>query len=79
MCIFGSPKTPDISPPPAAAPAPTITPSEVSSQSSEEARRKRLQQLRSGLASTVKTSARGIVGSGPELQQSGAGKTKLGA
>lgn len=80
MCFFGSPKTPSVSPAPTPAPAPTITPSEVSPQASDEARRKRLERTRFGLASTIKSGPRGIVGSGAELNPMyNQGKAKLGA
>ena len=67
MC-FGSPKMPD--PPkatPAPSPSPVITPSEVSPQEKAEGRRKKLARLKYGLASTIKTSPRGIFGTGAEL------------
>ena len=77
-CIFGGsgPKMP--SPPPPPAPAPVPVPAEASSASTEEARRKRLERLRSGLAGTIKTSARGIVGAGAELKPTATGKSVLG-
>lgn len=65
---------------PIPAPTPTITPSEVAPQQKDEARRKRLEQMRFGLASTIKTSARGLTGAGPELSSASlTGKTKLGS
>jgi hypothetical protein len=82
MCLpglFSKPKTPEMpAVAPAPAPTPTPTPSEVSPQMSDEARRKRLERLRSGFASTIKTGARGITGAGAELSPTGSGKTKLG-
>lgn len=63
----------------AAAPAPTILPSEVSAQNAEDNRRKQVERLRSGIASTIKTSPRGILGTSPELQPGSTGKQKLGA
>lgn len=82
MC-FSSPKVPDAQPIPiaAAAPSPTVSPSEVSPQVAGEVRRKRIEQLRYGFASTIKTGGQGIVGTGPELSPTGTttqGKTKLG-
>lgn len=68
MCFGGKPKTPE--PPkaiPAPAPAPVITPSEVSPQEKAEGRRKKLERLKYGLSSTIKTSPRGIFGTGAEL------------
>lgn len=85
MCIFGSKQQqpPAAQPIPQMAPAPTITPSEVSAQAAGESRRKRIEQLRYGFASTVKTGGKGITGSGPELASNGMSvgqaKTKLGA
>lgn len=77
-------KSPDMpntapAPSPESNPPPTIVPSEISAQSADESRRKRLQSLRYGLASTIKTSPRGITGSGPELRAATLyGKDKLG-
>lgn len=68
MCFGGKPKAPEppkAAPPPA--PIPVITPSEVSPQEQAEGRRKKLSRLRYGLASTIKTSPRGIFGTGAEL------------
>jgi hypothetical protein len=79
MCFAKAPKVEAPAPVPAPAPAPVITPSEVSPQSANEARRKRLDALRYGLASTIKTGPRGLVGAGAELSSSGQGKQKLGA
>ncbi len=84
MCFFSRkqpsiPTSPAPVAPPAPAPTPVITPSEISPQIQGEARRKRREQLRFGLASTIKTSARGLTGRGPELSApSLTGKTKLG-
>lgn len=78
MCFFSSPKVPDAVAPPALPPSPTILPSEVSAQSAEDTRTKKLQQLQYGLASTIKTSPRGIVGQGAELQPNSTGKQTLG-
>lgn len=82
MCFFSKPKAPSVPIPAAApipAPSPVITPSEVSPQQAGEARRKLLQQKRFGLASTIKTGARGLTGAGPELSApSLTGVQKLG-
>lgn len=67
MC-FGSPKTPQVQAAPTPAPAPTVMPTEVSPQASGEARRKRLEQLRAGFATTLKTGPQGITGAGPDLK-----------
>ena len=78
MC-FSSPKKQEVKAAPPPAPAPVITPSEISPQTQDENRRKRLERLRSGLAATIKTSPRGITGAGADLSASGGGgKTKLG-
>lgn len=78
MC-FSSPKPPDQQPIPVAAPTPTITPSEISPQAAGEARRKQLEQLQYGLASTIKTSPLGITGTGSDLASTGQGKKSLGS
>jgi len=85
MC-FGSkpqpaPQPPIIQAPPqiTPAPAPIIQPSEVSAQDQAEGRRKKLARQRAGLQSTIKTSAKGIVGSGAELSAPTTGKTTLGS
>ncbi len=82
MC-FGSrqsaPASPQIVQAPAPSPTPVITPSEVSAQQAGESRRKKLDQLRYGLASTIKTGSSGIMGAGAELKAPSTGKTKLGA
>lgn len=85
MC-FGSPKQqqqgiPQVQAPPQPppAPAPTILPSSVSAQSAGENRRKQLEKLQYGLASTIKTSGKGILSTGSELQPMGSGKEKLGS
>lgn len=81
MCLgslFSKPKSPAMpAAAPLPAPAPVPTPSEVSPQVAGDARRKKLEQLRRGLSSTIKT--RGIVGSGAELQPSSlVGSSTLG-
>lgn len=81
MCFGGGKieQPPMVSAPPAPAPAPTILPSSVSAQAAGETRRKQLERLQYGIASTIKTSPKGILGTGPDLQASGTGKDKLGA
>ena len=84
MCFFSKPKAPAApaitqAPPAAPAPKPIVMPSEVSPQTKEETRRKRLDKLRFGLASTIKTSPRGITGTGVNLSAPVTGKTTLGS
>jgi len=81
MCFFSSPKTPSVPTPPAPSPAPSpIKPSSVEAQVSDEERRRKLQRMRFGLASTIKTSAKGLTGSGSDLLSETilGGKEKLG-
>lgn len=79
MCMGGSPKTPSMSPPPMAAPAPIPTAPETSQGNIDAERKKRIEQLRGGLASTLKTGARGITGAGADLTSPTlTGKQKLG-
>lgn len=78
MC-FGSPKTPEVKQAPTPSPTPSVMPAESSPMASGEARRKRLEQLRSGIASTINTGPRGITGQGAELKPpSLTGKSLLG-
>lgn len=65
---------------PTPAPVPTVLPSEVSAQTNDAVRKQRIEQLRYGFASTLKTGGRGITGSGPDLNSTSAtpGKNKLG-
>lgn len=80
MCLGSSKPS---APPPAPAPAPlppptpTITPSEVSAQTAGEARRRQVERLRYGMASTIKTRS-GMFGSGAQLAGQATGKTTLG-
>ena len=83
MCFGGGSKkqqTPAAVPAPLPAPTPqAISPSEVEGIASEEDRRKKLSRMRNGLASTIKTSAKGLTGSGSDLlNQTITGKDKLG-
>lgn len=81
MCtgILGKkPSTPAVAPPPDPAPMPSAA--EDNPQTTAEERRLKLERMRRGLASTIKTSSRGLTGSGADLtQQTLAGKTTLGA
>ncbi len=79
MCFGGSAKTPTVSPSPTPSPTPSVIPAEASPMASGEARRKRLEQLRSGIASTINTGPKGITGQGAELKPpSLTGKSLLG-
>jgi len=51
------------------------TPSDVAPQNTAEQRRSRLNALKFGAMSTIKTSPQGITGKGPELQTPAAGGT----
>lgn len=79
MC-FGSSKTPSVPATPAPAPTPSvIPPSDVEGKASESERRRKLERMRSGIVSTIKTSAKGLTGSGADLMsQTLVGKDKLG-
>lgn len=78
-CFGGSPKTPQVQAAPAPSPTPSVVPAESSPMASGEARRRRLEQLRSGIASTVNTGPKGITGKGAELKPpSLTGKSLLG-
>ena len=78
MCMGGS-KPPSIPATPLPAPTPTIVePTEVVAIS-EDDRRKKLQKMRAGLASTIKTSPKGITGDRIDLVSGSImGKEKLG-
>lgn len=79
MCFGGSPKIPTVTAPPTPAPTPTISPSSVSPASSNQSRQKRLESLRMGMMSTIKTSPKGISGTSADLlAPSITGKTMLG-
>jgi len=56
----GGSKAPDITPAPVASPRPTITPTESTPAGQAQARKKRVNQYRSGFASTLKTGAQGV-------------------
>lgn len=73
MCFGGSPKTPDVPAPPPPAPVPTASePTEVASQTAEQ-RANVSKQLQYGILSTIKTSAAGVTGQGPDLATAQAG------
>ena len=81
MCFGGSKQqTPAAVAAPKPSPIPqAIAPSEVEGNVSEDERRKKLSRMRNGLASTIKTSAKGLTGSGSDLlTQTIMGKNKLG-
>jgi len=77
---FGGSKSPEPVAQTAPAPTPqTIQPSEVEGMATEEERRKKLSRMRNGLASTIKTSSKGLTGTGSDLlTQTITGKDKLG-
>ncbi len=79
-CWGGGGSSPDPTPAPAPAPAPSIIePTEVAAQSQED-RRQKLAKMRRGLASTIKTGAKGLPGAGSDLMsQTLTGKDRLGA
>jgi hypothetical protein len=66
---------------PAAAPIPQPVPTETAPMETADRKRKKVEALRYGMLSTMKTGASGITGGGPELSTPAAtsGKTKLGA
>lgn len=78
MC-GGSTKT--TTPPPPPAPAPQPMPSDVSPMATSEQRKNRINALKYGAMSTIKTSPQGLVGAGPELNTPAAtgGKKNLGS
>ena len=78
MC-FSSPKPPDTKTPPTPSPSPTPIESQTGAAVSSADRRKKLQQSRFGLASTIKTSASGVTsGTASLLSPELTGKKKLG-
>jgi len=76
MCMGSKPKMPDPVPAPAPTPPPP-TPSEPMATQANVA--KQMDKFRYGLASTVKTGARGLTGSGSDLMGENKLKKKLGA
>jgi hypothetical protein len=63
---------------PAPAPTPVPVPSEISAQTTEKKRRK-VESMRYGLMSTVKSGTGGVTGAGADLlTQSATGKKTLG-
>jgi hypothetical protein len=56
---------------------PTIIPSEVSAQTAGDARKRQIEKLRYGMASTIKNRG-GMFGSGAQLAGQQTGKTTLG-
>lgn len=79
MCFGGSPKPPSVTPAPTPSPTPTVSPSSVSPMAANDSRRKRLESLRMGIASTIRTGPKGVTGNGSDLTApSLTGKTMLG-
>ena len=77
MCGGGgndNPPAPAPLPPPA--PAPVPSPTDVSPMKTSEQRRNRINALKFGALSTIKTTPQGIVGAGPDLVTPGAGSKK---
>lgn len=79
MCFGGKPKQQQLPAPPPPAPAPTPSgPVDVAAQTTEQ-RQAQTKQLQYGILSTIKTSAAGITGQGPDLITAQAsGKKTLG-
>lgn len=78
MCM-SKPKPPAAQPPPPTPPpSPVILPEEIGGTLSETDRRKRLNNMRYGLSSTIKTKAGFSGGETAELVASGSGKKTLG-
>jgi hypothetical protein len=76
MCFWGSSKV-NTTPAPAISPAPSPTSDMTNPQLSQQQRVSRLAAMRYGLLSTIKTSPRGITGSGADLTGSDASKKKV--
>jgi len=78
MCFGGKPKQP--SPAPIPAPAPTPMAEDQNAVATQDERKAKLDRMRRGLASTIKTASRGMTGGGSDLTSSllGGGKDKLG-
>jgi hypothetical protein len=85
MCIFSKPKAPEApqvsqAPAPAQTPPPPTPSPEEASQISGDSRKRRIEQMKYGLASTIKSGKKGIFGRNSELASgSFYGKSKLGA
>lgn len=68
MCIFNSPKSQEMpAPPPPPAPAPLPTPADPNPTETADQKRMRIEGIKRGMASTIKTGGAGITGSGPDL------------
>jgi hypothetical protein len=80
MCtsLFRQQRQAAVQPMPTPSPAPVPTPSETSGQLAGESRRKRLERLRGGFGSTIRSGGRGITGRGADLSAPSSGKTLLG-
>lgn len=80
MCFGSNPKAQQVPAPPA--PAPLPSPQDTNPQQSADQKRNRIQQLKYGMLSTIKTSGQGVSGNGPDLNTpaaGGANKTTLGS
>ena len=78
MCFGGGGK-PSYQPPPTPAPSPQVlAPTMTESAKTDSERQQKLKRLRSGLASTIKTGAKELTGSGSDVTQQLLGKEKLG-
>ena len=70
---------PPPAPTPLPAPAPQPIPSDVTPQLTAEQRKNRVNALKFGAMSTIKTSPQGIAGTGPDLQTpTASGKKTIG-
>lgn len=81
MC-FGGGKQQSVEVPPPPAPAPVPTPQDTNPLQSADQKRNRIQQLKYGMLSTIKTSGQGVTGTGPDLNTpvaTGSNKNTLGA
>ena len=77
MCFGSKPKAPDAVAAPAPMPPP---PSPVDAMVTEGNTKQRLERLKFGLASTIKTSPKGVSGTGADLTNTNSGlKKTLGA
>lgn len=75
MCIFGGgQKKQELPPPtPPPAPQPTPVPTDTSPTQTEDQRKRRVDALKFGVLSTIKTGPQGTTGSGPNLVSAQAG------
>ena len=75
MCFGGKQKTPEL--PAVPAPTPIPTPAQTAPLVAEDQRARKIQNLKMGMASTIKTSPAGVSGTGADLA-AGVGKKTLG-